>query len=115
MSIGPRVDKLDMDPEAISRALNAALEEVRDAELLADLAQVSRVSALIKVGRRPADYFEVRDLRQVRKNLVLHTRDEVSIFFVAAEIFEWQDSDAFFRDAVSGRARLRFGSGAPED
>ena len=49
--------------------------------------------------------FRVRDLRQVREDLVLHAIGEVGVLFVAAKILERKDRDAFFHGSGERTSR----------
>ena len=42
MRVGARVDQLRIHPHFVGRALHTAFEDMRHAELLADLAQIAR-------------------------------------------------------------------------
>ena len=75
---------------------------MRDAELLADLAQIARRAALVLHDARAADHFEIGDLREVGQNLVLHAIGEKGVLFVAAQIFKGKHGDAFL--GHSGRS-----------
>jgi len=71
---------------------------MRDAQLLANLAQVTRDSGPILQYARAADDFQVRDLCQVREDLVLHTVGKEGIVFVGAEVLEGENSNALVRN-----------------
>jgi hypothetical protein len=70
---------------------------MRYSELLADLAQIARRAGLVLHHRGAADHFQVRDLREVGQDLVLHTIGEESVRFLFAQIFKGKNGDAFFR------------------
>ena len=44
---------------------------------------------------RAADHFQIRDLCQVREDLILHAIGEVCVCFFFAQIFKRKDRDAF--------------------
>ena len=68
---------------------------MRHAELLADLAQIARGAGLVLHDARAADHFQIRDLREVGQDLVLHAVGEEDVLFVAAQIFKRKHRDAF--------------------
>src|SRR5882724_246054 len=47
LSVGARINQLGVDTDAIARALNASFHDIRDPELLADLAQLAHHSASV--------------------------------------------------------------------
>ena len=57
MRIVPRIDQLCVHTNAIRRALNTALEQMRDTKLLPDLAQITLRAALVLHHGRAADHF----------------------------------------------------------
>ena len=96
MRIGPRVDQLRVHPHLVGRALHAAFEYMRHAELLADLAQIARSAGLVLHHAGAADHFQVRDPGQVGEDFVLHAVGEKGVRFFFAQIFERKHGDAFF-------------------
>src|SRR4029077_15795563 len=99
MRVVAGIDQLRVDAHAIARALNASFYHIRDSQLLRDLAQIARDSALVLQNGSAADDFQVGDLRQVREDFVLYPISEIGILFVAAKILKGQDSDAFVEDS----------------
>src|SRR5262245_44712549 len=75
---------------------------MRDAQLLADLAHITCGSALILHYGSTTNHFQIRNLRQVGQNLVLHAVSEKSVIGVAAQI-------------LKGKHRNRFGSDGSDD
>ena len=65
-------------------------------------------SALVLHHRGAADHFQVGDFRKVSQNLVLHAIGEKGVGFFFTQIFEGQNSHAFFRNGWSDRRRFRF-------
>ena len=55
MPAGGAVDELSCDADAIAGALNAALQDIAHAELLADLTEVNRPALVLK-RRVPSDH-----------------------------------------------------------
>ena len=88
MPVIARIEQLRVDAHFVASALHAAFHHMRDAQFLTNLAQVTRQSALVLHYRSAADDFEVGDLCQMRKNFILHTIGEVSVLFVAAQVFK---------------------------
>src|SRR5262249_27196217 len=75
---------------------------MRDAQLLADFAHITRGSALILHHGSATNDSQIRNLRQVGQNLVLHAVSKKSVIGVAAEI-------------LKGKHRNRFGSDGSDD
>src|SRR5438132_9109297 len=96
MRIVTGINQLGVHTNAIGRALDTTFEQMNDAELLSDLAQVPRGSTLVLHDTRTADHLQVGDLRQVSEYFVLHTIGEIGVLLLVAEIFERQYGDAFF-------------------
>src|SRR6202011_687995 len=46
--------------------------------------------------------FEVGHFREVGQDLVLDAIGKISVLFVVAEVFEWEDSNAFVGDCADG-------------
>ena len=107
MRVLARIDQLRADPHFVGRALHAAFDDMRDAELLADLAQIARRAGLVLHHARAADHFQIGDLREVGQNLVLHPIGEKDVLFVAAQVFEGKHSDDFSRAHVTSARRRR--------
>ena len=64
------------------------------AELLSDFPQVPRIATLIEHHGSAADHFQIRNLCKIGQNFILHAIREERVLFVAAQIFERQNSDA---------------------
>ena len=109
MRIAACVDQLRVDPHAIAHALHAALHQMRDPELLRDLAQIARSSSFVLHHRCAADHFQISDFGEISQNLILHPVGEVGVLLFVAQIFERQDCDALFgcgcRRCYRSRAR----------
>ena len=97
MRVGPRVDQLRIYPNLIGGTLHAAFDNMCDAELLADLAQIARRAAFVLHDARAADHFQVGNLCQMGQDLVLHALGEEGVCFFFAQIFKRKHRDAFFR------------------
>src|SRR5262245_55244529 len=81
------VDELDRNPNAIARATNAALQHVPHPELATDLANIDRLTFVLK-GRVASDDKEPRKPRQLSDNVLGESVTEVVLLWVAAEIGE---------------------------
>ena len=104
MCVIARIDQLRVHAHTIAHALHTAFHQMRDPELLRDLAQVARDSSLVLHHRSAADHFQVGDLGEVSQNFVLHAVGKKGVRLFFAEIFERQNGDAFFRKR-GGRGR----------
>ena len=94
--VGPRVDELGIDPDAVAGASHRAFEDMGDTERFADLAQVARASAIL-LHRGATDDFQVGDSGQARKNVVVHAFGKESVLAIVAQIFKRKNGDAFLR------------------
>ena len=92
VGISARVDQLRIQMKMRSGSADAALQNVRHAKRIADLAHIS--FAAIFHHAAPADDFEIADLRQLAQNVVLHTIGEDGVFFLVAQIFKRQNGDS---------------------
>ncbi len=108
---GAGVDQLGIHPHLAGDPLHAALEQVRDAELLRDLAQIARCPGFVLHHAGAADHFEVRDLRQVGQDFVLHAVGEKRVLLVVAQVFKRQHGDALGRDRCGRGSRGRAAGG----
>ena len=93
------VDELDIDAHAISAALDAALENIADVQLAADLLRV-RGLAFVCESRVAGDDEGAADPRQIAREALRDPVDEMLLLQIAADIGEWQDDD---REARRGR------------
>ncbi len=82
--VGLGVDQLHVDADSICVSLHAALEQVGYAKLLCNFAHVSGITAFVEHHARAADHLQIRDLRQVGQDFILHAVGEVSVLFVVA-------------------------------
>ena len=65
--------------------------------MLTDLAQVAFPNGLVLHHARAADYFEVRDLRQIGEDLILDAIGKEGGLLIRAQVFEREDCNAFRR------------------
>src|SRR6185503_2171811 len=79
MRITAGVDQLDINAQTIARTLHAPLQQVSNAELLADLARVPRLARVVGAGGIAADDFKVSNPRQIGENFILHAGREVAV------------------------------------
>jgi hypothetical protein len=77
----PGIDQLRVHPHFIGGALHAAFDDMRHAQLLADLPQIARCTAFVLHHRHPTNHFEIRDLCEVGQDLVLTPSAEQGIAF----------------------------------
>ena len=64
--------------------MNGTLENVSNAELLTDLAQISWLAALVLAHGGVADDPQIGDPGQIRQDLILHAVSEVRVLFIVA-------------------------------
>ena len=95
MGIGAGVDKLCVDAQMIARRLDAAFQEMCDAELLTDLPRVSKFAGFVRAGRGAANHFEIGDFGQIGENFILDARRKVGVLFVVAQVLEGQSAMLF--------------------
>ena len=88
MRIVARVDQLCVHPHAIGYALHAAFHQMRDPELLRDLAQVALRASFVLHHRSAANHFQVGDLGKISQNFVLHAVGKKGVRLFFAQIFE---------------------------
>ncbi len=98
MRVVTGIDQLRVHPNLVAGALHAAFHHMRDAELLADLAQIARRAAFVLHDARAADHLQVGDSRKGGQDLVLDAIGEEFVLFFLAQIFEREHRDAFFRN-----------------
>src|SRR4029453_16921261 len=107
MRIVRDVDELHVHPYLIGRALCAAFQNMRDAELSRDLEQIAR-RALESLRGSTRDHLQISNFGEARENLLLNALGKIGIGFVFAQIFERQHGDAFATDSRYWcRRRLR--------
>src|SRR6202162_4934724 len=102
MRVGAGIDQLRVHAHFAGGTLDTAFEQVRDAELLSNLAQIACNTAFVLHYRRAADDLQVCDLGQVGQDFILHAVGEKCILFMVAQVFERKHSNAFLRN---GRSR----------
>src|SRR4029077_2892183 len=88
------VDQLHVYPHLVAGAADAAFENVRNSELLADLANIRSLAAITHDGSA-RDHFELTDFRKVGQNVILHSIGKEGVLLVVAQIFEWQHRNRF--------------------
>ena len=78
------IDQVRDDAQVPRRTLHRTLEQVSDAELLADLLPVARGEvALVLLDAGVADDFQVRDFCEIGQDLVLHAIGEKGVLLFA--------------------------------
>ena len=87
-------------------ALHRSLEQIGDAELLADFLPVAGLVVLVLLHTGAPDDFQVGDFRQVGQDLVLHAVGEERVVLFRAQVFERQNRDALFRNLVVRQAGI---------
>ena len=92
VGIGARVDQLRIQTKMRSGSADAALQNVRHAKRISDLAKISFAAIFHHAGA--ADDFQIADLRQLGQNVVLHTIGEDGVFFLVVQIFKRQNGDS---------------------
>ena len=97
MRIVAGVDELRIHSHPTAGTLNTSFYHIGDAEFVCDLTEVTLTNDLVLHHRSPADYFQVRDARQIRQNLILHAVRKKSILGIAASVFKGQNCDRFCR------------------
>ena len=88
--------------------MNGTLENVSNAELSTDLAQISWLTTFILAHGGVADDPQIRNPGQIRQDLILHAVSEVRVLFIVTQIFKRQNRDRFHRSV--DRCVLRRGS-----
>ena len=88
--------------------MHGTLENVSNAELPTDLAQISWLTAFILAHGGVADDPQLGNPGQIRQDLVLHAVSEVRVLFIVTQIFKRQNRDRFYRSV--DRCVLRRGS-----
>ena len=89
MLVGIRINQLHVHSHLVSRATHAALENIGNAEGFADFADVRGLSPILH-HRRARNHFQIADLRQVGKDVVLDAVGEIGVLSFVAQIFERQ-------------------------
>src|SRR5205085_8839346 len=103
MGVVPRINQLRIYAHTIVCSLHATLEQMYHAELSSNFAEIAPHLALVLHHAGTADDLEVGDLSQIRQDFVLHSVGEKGVVWIAAQIVERQDSDAFLRNSRRGR------------
>ncbi len=82
-----RVDQLRVDPDTVSRTLDAAFHDVAHAKLAADLARIDGL-ALVGEGGVPSDHDSAGNARQIRRQALGDAIDERILLLAATDIGE---------------------------
>ena len=94
MFICRRVNQLNIDVNEVRDFLHAAFENVRDSKLTGDLRQITGPRGIL-LRRSVRDDLHRTNFRESSQNLILNARGKIGIGFIFAEIFKWQNRDAF--------------------
>ena len=100
VSIGSSVNELGVDAHPFPGTPHRPFQNVGHPQSGPDLPQVSR-AATILANRRAADHFQIGDLGQVRKDIVLNPVRQIGVLLIIRQIFEWKHRNAL----VGGRSR----------
>ena len=92
MTAGLGVDELHVDAHAIPPALNAALEDIADVQVAADGLHVERL-ALVGESRVAGDHDGAPETREIGRQALRDSVDEMLLLLVAADIGERQNDD----------------------
>src|SRR5207253_2049706 len=106
------INQLHVHPHLVAGAADAAFENVRNPELLADLANIRSLAAITHDGSA-RDHFELTDFREVGQNVILHSISKEGVLLVVAQILEWQYRDRFVQLACdrAGKEKKTGGRG----
>src|SRR6266542_3391977 len=108
MRVALCLNKLDINVRAIARLLHTAFQDIGDAQLARDFEQINRGASLTSCGGARDDS-QPTNFRERGNDFVLNSLRKKGIFFVGAQILEWQDGDRFALDGGSGSCGSRFG------
>ena len=72
MRVVPSIDQLRINSNLVCDALDAPFQYMRDSERPADVLQIPGRRILVLRYTRPADHFQVGDLRQIRQDFILN-------------------------------------------
>src|SRR5438046_10053827 len=86
-----------------SSAPHAAFKNIRNSQLLPDLAQIALRARGVIRNARARDNLEIGDFSERGQNIILHSLCEKCVLLVSAEIREWQHGNAFFGNENPGR------------
>src|SRR4029450_8631832 len=112
MPVSPCINQLGSHAHAIAGRLHASLYDVRHAEFTRDLAQIPFHPGLVLHDGRPADHFQISDVRQIGENFILECVGEKRVPRIGTQIFKWQYGDAFLRHLRSALDTDRWFSSA---
>ena len=74
--VSARVDQLRVETKMRAGSADAALQNMRNPQIISDLAEISFATVIHDTG--PADDFQIGDLRQLGQNIVLNAIDKGS-------------------------------------
>ena len=103
MSACPRIYQLRTHPDAVGRALNAALDSISNSESIRNLAKIAFHPWPVLHHRVAADHFQIRDLGQVVPDLILNAHGAERLLWIGAQTFEGQNGNAPFCNSSNGR------------
>src|SRR6266705_4744760 len=83
----------------ISGPTHTTFHHFAHSQLLSDLLEIACDPALVLHERSAADHFEVLDLGQIPKQLILDAVSKVRVLLFLAQVFQRQYRDALFTDA----------------
>ena len=102
------VDELDVDAHSAACALNAALENIADVQLAADLFHIA-ASALVVERSVARDHEGAPNAREIGGQTLADAVDEIVLLRVAGQVGEGQNDDGEARRLRPGRRRARGG------
>src|ERR1700743_3085539 len=94
MHPGGRIDELPGNPKTVATTANAAFQDVADAELTSDAANIDSV-APVGEGRVAGDDEKPAATRQRGDDVLGHAVGEIVLFRIAAHIGEGKDCDGW--------------------
>src|SRR5438093_13516917 len=100
VSVPTRVNQLRVHPDAITSAACRAFQNMCYTQCQPDFTQIARAT-LELLQRGAANDFKVRDLCQIRENVIVNTGREVFVTFVVTVIF-LRDSGGAVLGALTG-------------
>src|SRR5947209_556555 len=99
------IDKLHVHPNSVTAALYRALKHIADVQLAPDLPYIYR-SALVREGAVAGDNEQTADARQIRRQGLGDTIDEIFLFAIASDIRKRQHDDRKSRRGNSDRRAI---------
>src|SRR5205823_6782877 len=101
MFVSPSVDQLRVHTHFAARTLDASFQDVSNAKLLRDLAQIPWIAGFVDHHRRVTNHFQIGYLGEISQNLVLDTISEERIFFVGRSDFQTATPRCSFRKLLA--------------